>query len=201
VTLGELGADSAARRAVPFVAIFPGAVWMAVSADGLFAGVATAGLALVCVGAARGRLLASLLGGLLLGTTLFLSYGLVLFGLVVLTALAVSIHQRGLRSSVGLWLVTCAGVAAVVAWPWWPLRGVAALVADLSALSKAETERIWLTFGLASLPRRRARSGLKMVLRPSGNACGSMVLRGRGLAGESCVKGPSLLPRVREHED
>jgi methylthioxylose transferase len=101
VTLGELGADSAARRAVPFVAIFPGAVWMAVSADGLFAGVATAGLALVCVGAARGRLLASLLGGLLLGTTLFLSYGLVLFGLVVLTALAVSIHQRGLRSSVG----------------------------------------------------------------------------------------------------
>jgi hypothetical protein len=40
------------------------------------------------------------------------------------------------------------------------LSGVlAALVADLSALSKAETERIWLTFGLASLPRRRARSG------------------------------------------
>ena len=43
---------AAARRLVPFVALFPGAVWMAVSADGLFAGVAVSGLALVCVGAA-----------------------------------------------------------------------------------------------------------------------------------------------------
>jgi methylthioxylose transferase len=224
VTLRALGAGAAARRVVPFVALFPGAVWMAVSADGLFAGVATGGLALVCVGAARGRLLASLLGGLLLGTALFLSYGLVLFGLVVLTALAVSVQQRGLRPSAAPWLVACAGVAVVAAvhlaygfnwltgltqlriryyqgiasqrpfsyfayanlaawliscspllaiaiarsigvlarWRREPpsedrvvalvaLSGVlAALVADLSALSKAETERIWLTFGVAA---------------------------------------------------
>jgi hypothetical protein len=170
VTLGELGADSAARRAVPFVAIFPGAVWMAVSADGLFAGVATAGLALVCVGAARGRLLASLLGGLLLGTTLFLSYGLVLFGLVVLTALAVSIHQRGLRSSVGLWLVTCAGVAAVVAWPWWPLRGAGRAgrrpLRLVQGRDRADLADLWTSqFAPSARPFR-----LKMVLRSSGNA-------------------------------
>jgi methylthioxylose transferase len=224
VTLRELGAGAAARRAVPFVALFPGAVWMAVSADGLFAGVATGGLALVCVGAARGRLLASLLGGLLLGTALFLSYGLVLFGLVVLTAVALSVQQRGLRPTVGPWLVACAGVAVVATvhlaygFNWltgltqlriryyqgiasqrpfsyfvyanlaaWliscsPLLAIAiarsigvlacwrreppsedrvvalmafsgvlaALVADLSALSKAETERIWLTFGVVA---------------------------------------------------
>ena len=224
ITLRELGAGSAARRIVPFVALFPGAVWMAVSADGLFAGVAASGLALVCIGAARGRLLASLLGGLLLGTALFLSYGLVLFGIVVLTAAALSVHQRGLRGSAGPWLVGCAGVAAVAAvhlaygfnwftgliqlriryyqgiasqrpfsyfvfanlaawliscspllaiaiahsigvlarWrrePWtedrivalMALSGVlAALVADLSALSKAETERIWLSFGIVA---------------------------------------------------
>ena len=53
VTLRELGAAAAARRLVPLVALFPGAVWMAVSADGLFAGVAVSGLALVCVGAVR----------------------------------------------------------------------------------------------------------------------------------------------------
>jgi hypothetical protein len=221
VTVRELGASSAARRAVPFVALFPGAVWMAVSADGLFAGVATSGLALVCAGAIRGSLLASLVGGLLLGTALFLSYGLVLFGLVVLTAMALAVRQRGLRPTVGPWLVACLGVAAVAAihlaygfnwvtgltqlciryyqgiasqrpfsyfayanlaaWliscspllaiaisrsigvlargrgPWtedrvvalMALSGVlAALIADLSALSKAETERIWLTFGV-----------------------------------------------------
>jgi methylthioxylose transferase len=231
VTLRELGAGAAARRVVPNVALFPGAIWMAVSADGLFAGVATSGLALVCIGAARGRLLASLLGGVLLGTALFLSYGLVLFGIVVLTATAVSVHQQGLRPSVGSWLVACAGVAAVAAvhlaygfnwlagltqlriryyqgiasqrplsyfayanlaawliscspllaiaisrsigvlarWrsqPWTEDRivallalsgALAALVADLSALSKAETERIWLTFGVV------ATSGLALL--------------------------------------
>ena len=83
VTLRELGAAPAARRVVPFVALFPGAVWMAVSADGLFAGVAVSGLALACLGAVRGRLRASLAGGLLLGAAVFLSYGLVLFGVVV----------------------------------------------------------------------------------------------------------------------
>ncbi|HKX14254.1 MAG TPA: hypothetical protein VJN19_03600 [Propionibacteriaceae bacterium] len=237
LTLRELGAEAAARRIVPFVALFPGAVWMAVSADGLFAGVAVSGLALVCRGAVRGRILASLAGGLLLGIAVFLSYGLVLFGLVVLLAMLLTVRQRGLRSIVAPWLVATVGFVAVVAihlalgfnWlsglaalrvrydqgiasqrpfsyfvyanvaAWlvscspllaigivrsiaavtrggrgasWTqdriaallaLSGVlAALIADLSALSKAETERIWLSFaviaysGLALLRARRA---------------------------------------------
>ena len=68
---------------------------MAVSADGLFAGVAVSGLALVCLGAAQGKILASLAGGLLLGIAVFLSYGLVLFGLVVLLAILLTVSQRG----------------------------------------------------------------------------------------------------------
>jgi methylthioxylose transferase len=222
VTLRELGAEAASRRVVPFVALFPGAVWMAVSADGLFAGVAVGGLALVCLGAARRRLLASLAGGLLLGIALFLSYGLVLFGLVVLLAMLLTVRQRGLRSVAAPWLIATVGFVAVAAvhlalgfnwvsglmavriryyqgiasqrpfsyfvyadlaaWligcspllaigvvrsiaalsrgrggPWTQdtivallaLSGVVAvLVADISALSKAETERIWLSFGL-----------------------------------------------------
>jgi methylthioxylose transferase len=240
VTLRELGAEASGRRIAPFVALFPGAVWMAVSADGLFAGVAVGGLALVCRGAVRGRILASLAGGLLLGTAVFLSYGLVLFGLVVLLAMLLTVRQNGLRSVAVPWLVATFGfvtVAAVhlalgfnwvsgllalrvryyqgiasqrpfsyfiyadlAAWlvscspllaigvirsiaviskgraePWTQdriaallaLSGVvAALVADLSALSKAETERIWLSFGviayagLALLRGQRARWAL-----------------------------------------
>jgi hypothetical protein len=222
VTLSELGSGAAARRIVPFVALFPGAVWMAVSADGLFAGVAVSGLALVCRGAVRGRIFASLAGGLLLGTAVFLSYGLVLFGLVVLLAMLLTVRQRGRRPTVAPWLVATIGFVAVAAvhlalgFSWlsgllalrvryyqgiasqrpfsyfvyanvaawliscspllaigisrstatlargrvgsWTqdrivallaLSGVlAALIADLSALSKAETERIWLSFGV-----------------------------------------------------
>jgi methylthioxylose transferase len=221
VALRELGATAAARRIVPFIALFPGAVWMAVSADGLFAGVAVSGLALVCLGASRRKLLASLAGGVLLGTAAFLSYGLVLFGVVVFIAVLVSIRQQGVRGSVTSWLVAIAGAAAVAglhlalgfnwliglaqlriryyqgiasqrpfgyfvyanvaAWliscspllaigvsrsismlkrgTWSPDRVVAllalsgvlaALLADLSALSKAETERIWLAFGVVA---------------------------------------------------
>jgi hypothetical protein len=224
VVLRDLGAEAAGRRIVPFVALFPGGVWMAVSADGLFAGVAVTGLALVCLGASHGRLLASLAGGLLLGTAVFLSYGLVLFGLVVLLAVVITTRQRGLRRSAAPWLLAVAGTLAVAAvhlafgFNWvtglsqlriryyqgiasqrpfsyfvyanvaaWliscspllaigvsrsvgvltrgrngssaqdrvvallSLSGVlAAVAADLSALSKAETERIWLTFGVVA---------------------------------------------------
>jgi hypothetical protein len=221
ITVRELGADAAARRAVPFAALFPGAVWMAVSADGLFAGLATGGLALLIMGAGRRRLLLATVGGLLLGIALFLSYGHVLFGLVALTACAVIAYQRGWRQTVAAVLVAAGAVIMVAAahlavgfnwltglhelrvryyqgiasqrpyayfvWAniaacliscspllvigivravgvlsrWrrdsWSsdraiallgLSGVlAALAADLSGLSKAETERIWLSFG------------------------------------------------------
>ena len=228
VTLRALGAPDAARRLVPFAALTPGAVWMAVSADGLFAGVAAGGLALACRGAApagdRRRLVSSLAGGVLLGATVYLSYGLVLFGLVVVAGLVITARGVGLRAVLRPWLVSTAGVALVAglhyalgfswftglarlrvryyqqtaadrpyayfvwadlaAWlvAWSPLlaygvvRAVAvlvrargtgwtqdvvvalvsvagtagALVADLSAMSKAETERIWLAFGVAA---------------------------------------------------
>lgn len=44
-------------------------------------------------------ILASLAGGLLLGTAVFLSYGLVLFGLVVLVVMALAVHRGGWRQS------------------------------------------------------------------------------------------------------
>jgi hypothetical protein len=247
VVLRELGAPHAARRLVPFAALLPGAVWMAVSADGLFAGVAVGGLALACRGAnlghARRRLASSLAGGVLLGMAVYLNYGLVLFGVVVLAAVVVTARGVGLRAALRPWLVSAAGVALVAAahfalgfnwfvglarlrvryyqqtasdrpysyfvWAnlaawlvaWSPLlaygavRAVgvlvrsrrlgwtedvvvalvsaagtaAALLADLSALSKAETERIWLAFGVVAyaglaLIRSRWASALALVL-------------------------------------
>jgi len=111
VTLHALGAPQAARTAVPFLVLFPGAVWVGVSADALFAGVAAAGIALVATGcAARGARadLASLGGGLLLGAALFLSYGLVLLAPLVLAVAVASGRIRPL-------LAAAAGVAAVTA--------------------------------------------------------------------------------------
>lgn len=247
VVLRELGAPAAARRLVPFAALFPGAVFMGVSADGLFAGVAAAGLALACRGAARGRVVTGLLGGLLLGGALFLSYGLVLFGVVVAVAGLVGLRQPGLRRVAWPWLAAVGGVLVVVAlhlvagFNWltglaqlriryyqgiasvrpysyfiyanlaaWlvacsPLLAVgsvrsvaalvagrrqrwsqdqvvalvalsgvlAALLADLSGLSKAETERIWLAFGViacAGLALFRGRAASWALLGSGGTA-------------------------------
>jgi len=230
VTLRALGAEATARAALPSGVLLPGAIWIGVSADGLFAGVLAWGVALLALGAARPQLdilaaAASLTGGLLLGATLFLSYGLVLAGLF---PVAVVVTAR----RVAPLLVAGAGVAAVVAafaaagfwwlegyqqlmiryyqpgeyglvrpygyWVWADLaclavvlgpagvaglrrvftleRGrpralvllcaaaaLAVLVADLSGMSKAEVERIWLPFAVwlvaaaGLLPARQAR--------------------------------------------
>ena len=240
VTVRALGAPKAARRLVPFAVFFPGAVWVGVSADGLFAGVAAWGVALAVLGSRRGGRTGAALGvagGLLLGYTGYLSYGLVLLGVVVLAAVGLSTHRR-------VWLATAAGALVVAAvftvagfdwiqgeklltqryyqgvaslrpywyYVWaniaaltlsagpvvaaglrraalvrpWAARSLdrevlvpaalslaafaAVLVADLTGLSKAETERIWLPFGfwmLASvslLPRRAIPAALGLQI-------------------------------------
>jgi hypothetical protein len=54
VTVAALGRTDLARAAVPFVALLPGAIWLGVSADAMFAGVTSCGVALFAVGASRG---------------------------------------------------------------------------------------------------------------------------------------------------
>ena len=95
VALRALGAEDVARRALPFGVLLPGAVWVGVSADGMFAAVLAWGVALLAVGATgRGARAdaAALAGGVLLGATLYLSYGLVL-GLL-LPAAVVAVTRR-----------------------------------------------------------------------------------------------------------
>jgi hypothetical protein len=203
LALRELAGPAAMRAAAPFVALAPGAIWIATSDDALFMGVAACGIALLALASGRrdrrGDLLA-LGGGVALGALLALTYGAVPLGTVVL---AIALHRRRVRPL----LLAAAGVAAVlgalaVAGFWWldglhatralyaagvahrrpyldfllidlaalalatgpalaaalgRLRGRGAWVlpggalatvalADLSGLSRGETERIWLPF-------------------------------------------------------
>lgn len=218
VTLRTLGAPMAARQFVPWAAVFPGAVWIGVSGDAVFLGVASLAVMSSCWGAVHRRLAASLAGGLLFGALLYLSYGHVLYSIVAVTALLLSVRSSGWAVVRRGWLVAAGGVCTVVVFftlagfRWWDglaqvqLRyyqgiadsrpysyfvwaNLAALVvcaspivalilthavrtaagtgrraleaapawlslaglvviglSDLSGLSKAETERIWLTF-------------------------------------------------------
>jgi len=77
-TVRLLDSEEAGRAAAPFVALFPGAIWVGVSADGLFAGVTASGLALLAYGTVRRSRPAAFAAGLLLAGGAYLSYGLVL---------------------------------------------------------------------------------------------------------------------------
>jgi hypothetical protein len=122
-TVKLLGRDEQfARRAAVFVPLAPAALWIATSADALFAGIAAVGLTALAHAAARRDRRSDLLaaaGGLALGLCLFLSYGLTL-----LAPLA-------------------AGVVLVQRWPF---RGRPSLVASLGAA------RTWRRLGWASRP-------------------------------------------------
>lgn len=80
LTVRRLVSEDVARRALPFVALFPGLLWVATSADGFFLGVTAWGLALCA-------LALPLAGGLVLGISLMLTYGAVPLGLLALVLL------------------------------------------------------------------------------------------------------------------
>jgi hypothetical protein len=230
VTVRALADERTARRAAPFLALAPAAVWTGTSADGYFAAVAAWSVALLAVAATRGSRRAALGSGLLFGLTCYLSYGLTLIALV---AAAVLLTARTVRPlplfAVGAAVVPLA--FTLVGFNWWEayrllteryyqgaggirpygywiwanpactvlivglatvagLRRVpgrvlrdraepegrlalvvlgaalALLAADLSGMSKAETERIWLPFAVwllaatALLPERWRRGWL-----------------------------------------
>lgn len=224
VAVRALADEGTARALLPFAVLLPGAVWVGVSADGMFAAVLAWGVALLALGATgRGARAdaAAVAGGVLLGWALHLSYGLVLGGLV---ALAVAVTRRWRAAGLAVVGAGAVVLAFVLSGFWWgtglarttviyaasiaaarpysyfvwanlaavafavgpaalagirravaspralPLGalllaagGLAALLAaDVSGLSKAEVERIWLPFAVwlvvpcALLPRPRA---------------------------------------------
>ena len=111
LTVRALGAELLARRAAPVLVFGPAAIWLAVSADAIFATVAAWALCALAHASTRvgwrSKSLA-LVAGLLFGCCAFLSYGLPLIGVL---ALAVVIIARTARP-IGLVLL---GVVAVFA--------------------------------------------------------------------------------------
>jgi methylthioxylose transferase len=216
VAIRALNDEHTARLAAPFVAVAPTVIWIAVSADGYFAGVAAWGIALLALSATRSTrfpVVAAAGAGLLLGWAIFLNYGLTL---MALPAAAVLIAARNLRNAVTALAAAIPAIVAVVVvfaaagfwwfdgytlvqqrywqgiardrpfqyWSWGNLASVvcaiglgsvaglgrlfnvtairqrsglhllllavliAIVCADLTMLSKAETERIWLPFSV-----------------------------------------------------
>jgi hypothetical protein len=244
VAIRALNDERTARLVAPFVAVAPTAIWIAVSADGYFAGVAAWGIALLALAARRAvgvPVLAATCAGVLLGWGIFLNYGL---ALMAVPAVAVLIAASSWRSAVRALVPAVLAASAVVAtfavagfwwfdgytlvqqrywqgiandrpfqyWSWANFASVVCAVglgsvagigrvfditairrrsglhlvvlaallaivfADLSMLSKAETERIWLPFTVwltaaaALLPSRSHRWWLAL------NVVGALLL-------------------------
>jgi hypothetical protein len=114
VAARELAGERVARQAMPFVVLAPAAVWVATSADALYAGLAAWGAALVIVATGRRDVLAdgaALAGGLLLAASLFASYGMVLLTAV---PFVVAVRRRRIRP-IAIAALVSAGVFVVFA--------------------------------------------------------------------------------------
>ena len=123
LTLAALGGRELARTYLPFGVLFPGAVWVGVSADGMFAAILAWGVALLALGAVRrggGGHLLCLLAGVVLGLSLFFSYGLVLAGLL---PVAVALVTRRVAPLLTGGLGAAGVVAAFAAAGFWWYAG------------------------------------------------------------------------------
>ncbi len=124
IALRSLADESTARRAAPFVAVAPTAIWIAVSADGYFAGVAAWGIALLVLAVhSTGRFpgLVAAAAGSLLGWAVFLSYGLALMALPALAVLLCAPSWRSALRVLGPAILAATAVAAAFAATgfWW----------------------------------------------------------------------------------
>ena len=124
VAVRALADENTARLAAPFVAVAPTAIWIAVSADGYFAGVAAWGIALLALAVrrtVRWPVLAAVGAGLLLGWGIFLNYGLGLMALPAVAVLFAAVDWRAAwRAFVPAVLAALAVVAVfAVAGFWW----------------------------------------------------------------------------------
>ncbi len=149
VTVSVLGAPDRARAVLPFMALMPGAVWMGVSADGLFAGVTAVGIALLAMGARTQRWPLCVFAGMVLGIGVFLSYGLLLMGTIALAVVVIARSWRALVWAVPGALVVVAVFA--IAGFWW-LDGYHLVVERYyQGIAMDRAYRYWVWANLACL--------------------------------------------------
>ncbi|MCW2746960.1 MAG: hypothetical protein JWP10_102 [Nocardioidaceae bacterium] len=118
VTLRVLGSESVARSAAPWLILAPTAVWMGVNGDAVFTAVSAWGLALLAIAAKRHSPAVGVAAGLLLGLCVYLSYGLVLLGILSLAVLWIARSWKPLP-----WALLGAGVVVaaftLAGFRWW----------------------------------------------------------------------------------
>lgn len=124
IAIRALADESTARLAAPFVAVAPTAIWVAVSADGYFAGVAAWAIALLALAARRKvrfPALSAAAAGALLGWAVFLNYGLVLLALPAVAVLVAATDRRVALRTLAAAVLAALAVAAVflMAGFWW----------------------------------------------------------------------------------
>ena len=118
MTLKTLGSVRLARQAMPWIVLAPTAVWMGVNGDALFTAVAAWGLALLAIAAAHRRPAVAAAAGLLLGACVYLSYGLVLLGILAVAVLVVGRTWRPLPWALAGAAVVAAAFTAA-GFEWW----------------------------------------------------------------------------------
>ncbi len=121
VSTRQLAGEDAARRAAPFLALAPAAIWVATTADAFFAGVgAWAATAVILALHREGRRsdALALAGGIGFGVLLMMAYALALVGLI---PFVVAVVRRRARPIVlaGLGAAAVLGVVALFGF-WWP---------------------------------------------------------------------------------
>lgn len=121
LTIRTLGSEALARRVAPWWVLAPMAVWIGVAGDALFVAVAAWGFALLAIASVnRGWRLAccGVGAGLLLGYCVYLSYGLVLLGLIAVAVLVAARSARALPWALGGALAVAAAFT-FAGFSWW----------------------------------------------------------------------------------
>ncbi len=170
IALRDVAGTDRARAAAPFLALLPAAVWMATSADALFTGVTAWAVTcfVLATSSSGGRSDSlALVGGLLFGAALFLTYGAVL---VAAVPLAVTIVRRRFRplllASVGSAVV----VAAFALAGFWWLEGARATAREvhLSSMHRAYLPFLLFNLGMFAIALGPAIAGGMVQLRDRG---------------------------------
>ncbi len=158
ITVRAVADEAAARTVAPFAVLLPGAVWIATSADALFAGVTAWGVALLALAAARApsrtRAALALAGGVVLGGSLYLSFGLAAAGLVALAVVLVQRERLGWDGVLRVLATAAVGVLLVAALftvggYWWfeGIEVVAQRARDGAAYEDRAVHSTWFLFG------------------------------------------------------
>lgn len=123
-TVTLVAGDATARMVAPFLALAPAAVWMGTSADAFYTGVFATGVALAAHGSRRGGrgAAASLGAGVVIGASLFLSYGTAVLAPLVLLVIWAG-NASGIRRLLRLLLFVAGALVVVGAFRafgfWW----------------------------------------------------------------------------------